>query len=65
MGTNFFHLNSAGIYGPQNGKYKYYTNDKTNYTFVITINDNTQETVGIRLRGVNISYATSLEFQNK
>ena len=37
----FFDLNSGGIYGPQNGKCKYYSNDKTNYRFVISMTENT------------------------
>ena len=40
MGKNVFDLNSGGIYGPQNGKCKYYSNDKTNSRFVISMPEN-------------------------
>ena len=40
MGKNIFDLNSAGIYGLQNGKCKYYSNLKTNFVFVINMPDN-------------------------
>ena len=40
MGKNVFDLNSGGIYGPQNGKCKYYSNDKTNFRFVISMPEN-------------------------
>ena len=39
MGKNSFDLNSGGIYRPQNGKCKYYSNDRTNSRFVISMHD--------------------------
>ena len=36
----FFNLNSGGIYGPQNGKSKYNSNDKTNSRFVVSMPEN-------------------------
>ena len=41
MGQNFLHLNSGGIYGPENEKSKYYSNEKINSTFVISVTENT------------------------
>ena len=40
MGKTFFDLNSGGIYGPQNGKSKHYSNDKTNSSFLISMPEN-------------------------
>ena len=40
MGKNVFNLNLGGIYRAQNGICKYYSNDKTNSRFVISMPEN-------------------------
>ena len=45
MGKNFFDLNSGGIYRPQNGKSKYYSNDKTDSRILISMTENTLVTL--------------------
>ena len=58
----FFNLNSGGILGPQNGKSKYCSNDKTNSRFVISMTENTLVTIFMSCVDILTKPITNLDF---